>query len=86
MAELILSAFAVYGVTTIITEADGPFGIFYRLRQLEWLGALQCFMCTSVYVAAVTSLFVASSLPEWVIFTFGLSGAAILAHKLTGEY
>lgn len=86
MAELIFSTLAVYGVTTIITEADGPFGVFYKLRQINWLSALQCFICASVYVAAVTSLFIATNLAEWLIFTFGLSGAAILAHKLSGEY
>lgn len=86
MAELILSAFAVYSITTILTETDGPMGLIYKLRELKWLTALRCFMCASVYVSAVTSLLVSGSLKEWAIYTFGFSGVSILAHKLAGEY
>lgn len=82
MVFIVFSIFAVYSITTILTATDGPHGIFYRLRKR--LKLLECFTCTSVYVGVGIALLSASSLSEWFIYSFGLSGMAIMLHKIAG--
>lgn len=83
MVILIISAFAVYGITAIISDNDGPFGLVYKLRSK--LPALSCFVCTSVYVAGGVSLLVTGNLSTWFIYTFGLSGIAMLLNTIVNH-
>jgi uncharacterized protein DUF1360 len=81
MTSLLLSGFATYSITLVLTSSDGPLGIFARLRK--HLTALQCFLCTSVWVGALIALYTSNSPAEWLIFTFGLSGGAVFINYIT---
>ena len=55
MFEILWVACVVYGVTILLTEYDGPFSAFYRLRQTKLLRkVMACPACLGVWVAAVT--------------------------------
>lgn len=77
----LVSILAVYCITYFLTGLDGPFGMFYKLRHLKGFGALDCFSCTSLYVAVVV-LIVALLLPLWVLYPFAFAGGAIILRKL----
>ena len=79
----LFSLLATYGLTLILTEADGPFGVLYKLRHLKGLGALKCFVCTSVWVGALFALLTTQSALEFVIYALGYAGGAIVLHRLT---
>lgn len=84
MELLILSVLAVYGITLIISETDAPFGVLYKLR--EKYDMLSCFICVSVWVSALVSLYTVSNFGEWLLHTFAFSGAAILLNRLSNDY
>lgn len=71
--DFIVLAFATFAVTLMLVEADGPFGIFNRLRRK--LSALRCILCTSVYVGAVFALTASDGFMEWLVLTLALAGA-----------
>lgn len=78
---ILLAILSVYCITHFLTDLDGPFGIFYKLRRLKGFGALNCFSCTSPYVAVVVAL-VALLLPSWVLYPFAFAGGVIIIHRL----
>jgi hypothetical protein len=52
----ILAALAVYRLSRMITDEEGPFSLFTKLRgafpPVDWVGrGLECIMCVSFWVA-----------------------------------
>jgi Na+/H+ antiporter NhaD/arsenite permease-like protein len=80
--ETLISILVVYCVTHFLVELDGPFDIFLKLQRVKWLGALHCFSCCSVYVAAVVALYSTHTPLEWLVHTFAYAGAAIIIHEI----
>ena len=84
--HLILAAAAVWRITHLFQVEDGPFATFERLRG--WLrrnslaGAVDCFYCLSLWVAAPIAFMLAHSVKEAVVATFALSAFAILMERL----
>jgi hypothetical protein len=59
MFELLIVFLSVYGISSLLVDYDGPFGIFYRLRNLNRLrSVLRCQVCTGFYLALPFLLFV----------------------------
>lgn len=82
MAAIVIAVLATYCVTTLITEADGPFGLFYKLRHHKSLQAFDCFLCLSVYIAFLCAVVLtAGSWQELITHTFAIAGGAIFLHK-----
>jgi len=89
MLEFIISTLAVYRLSHMIVAEDGPFDIFLKLRSWlfekdphsqSWIArGFNCVLCVSFWVAWVFVPFV----PINPILTgFGLSGAALVLHKV----
>lgn len=82
---LLLAAFATYYSARAISQEDGPFGVFDRLR-MRWnrgyLGSgVRCIVCVSAYTAFVWALLL-GWLGEydpwlWPIVWLGLAGASV---------
>lgn len=71
--EYLAAIFVVFAVTLMLTDSEGPFSLFAKLRGVKHMTALRCFLCTSVYVSAVVAL----TLPGvYWINLLALSGAA----------
>lgn len=80
-----LSSLAVYRLSRMITDEEGPFALFTKLRELAkpdtWLGrGLECIMCVSVWVALPVALWIDWSLRWWLTW-LALSGVTVLIRK-----
>ncbi len=82
METIVLSVIATYGLTTVVIDSTGPFGVFDRLRKVSWLGALECFLCLSIYTGAVISLFSATGVLDFILRTLAYSAGAIIIYKI----
>lgn len=82
-----LAALAVWRVTHLLANEDGPLDLIARLRAR--LGAsvlgklLDCFYCLSIWIAAPFARFVTAQLWDWLLAWLALSGAACLLEKIT---
>ncbi|MGJ5816644.1 hypothetical protein [Paludibaculum fermentans] len=84
---LIVSVLAVWRVTHLLCEEDGPGDLFARLRRALGNGffgrMLDCFYCLSLWVAAPAAWFLGSNWLDRSLLWLGLSGGAILVERAT---
>lgn len=80
-----LSALAVYRLSRMISDEEGPFEAFTKLRGLapttNWIGrGLECIMCVSVWVALPAALYID---PTWTLplTWLALSGVTVVIRK-----
>jgi len=82
-----LAALATWRVTHLLVHEDGPAETIARLREHlgdSQLGALMdCFYCTSMWVAIPFALFVAKKPTDRLVAWLALSGMACLIDELT---
>ena len=87
--RFVLAALAVWRLTHLLHAEDGPFRIFARvrnwLRKMSLSGATDCFYCLSLWMAAPFALVLGFRWEDRVTLWLALSGAAILANRLTDE-
>ncbi len=85
--RLLVSSLAVWRITHLLAEEDGPWDVVVKLRQRihsAWLGnALDCFYCLSVWVAIPFATWTGSAWMERAILWPAISGAAILLERAT---
>lgn len=55
MIEIIIASLATYGVATLVSEYDGAFNVFTKLRSK--LPALRCMPCAATWIALPIALF-----------------------------
>lgn len=75
---LILGTFAS---TYALIYSDGPWGVIYRVRNLEAMkdfGILECFICTSFWVSIIITFTLGL---HWWILLIGW-GASVIIDKL----
>ena len=85
-----LASLATWRIAHILVYEDGPFDVFDKTRQaMGTIPALykliNCLKCVSVWVGAGFSILIATSLSEFVLYAFALSGAAILIDEIIGR-
>lgn len=51
-----IAVLATYGTSKIISEYDGPYSIFTKIRNKYPLSPFLCVVCTSVYLAVPISV------------------------------
>jgi len=81
----ILAGLAVYRLSRMIADEEGPFEVFARLRGLPnaetWIGrGLACILCLSVWVALPVALWIDWSLSWWLTW-LALSGVTAILRK-----
>jgi len=80
-----IGVLATWRLTHLLAEEDGPADVVVRLRAClgtSQLGRLMdCFACTSVWVAAPVSLAVARRPRDRAVTWLALSGAACLLER-----
>ncbi len=86
--RFLLATLATWRITHLLVLEDGPWDLVVRLRYA--LGnsvagrAMDCFFCTSFWVAAPFALWlVRATDPAIVVTWLALSGAAALLHERT---
>lgn len=83
--QFIMSCLATWRITHLLTSEDGPGDLVFKLRKK--LGnslpgkAMDCFYCSSLWVAVPFTAFLSREVIEAVITWLALSGAACLLEK-----
>jgi hypothetical protein len=80
-----LASLAVYRLSRMITDEEGPFTVFTRLRGLApnttWVGrGLECIMCISVWIALPFALWIDYQ-GDWVLTWLALSAVTVIIRK-----
>lgn len=80
----IVAVLAVYRVSYLIAQEEGPFGIASWLRgkidpdQSNWLGrGVRCVACVSFWISAIAALLINATWGEWL----GIAGGVLVIHK-----
>src|SRR5579864_7248560 len=87
--RFVLGALAIWRVTHLLANEDGPGDIIVRLRV--WLGdrfigkLMDCFKCLSLWIAAPAALFVSRKPLDWLFAWLALSGAACLLERTSHD-
>jgi len=82
--EFMLGSLAVWRLTHLLTDEDGPFDWIARLRRRVG-GLMDCFYCLSLWIAALLAPLLSHSWREGVLAWPALSGAAILVNRLANR-
>lgn len=82
---LLLASLAVYRVSRMIAEEEGPFSLFAKIHTLAPAGTwvsrgLECIMCVSFWVALPVALVVDWS-PSWWLTWLALSAVTVIIRK-----
>ena len=84
--RFVLAALAVWRVTHLLAQEDGPFDAIVFLRRTlaqSWAGhMIDCFYCLSLWTAAPVALLVCRIGPDTVLVWLALSGAACLLDRI----
>lgn len=84
--RFVLAIFAVWRVTHLLAQEDGPWDVFRGLRRMRIAGkVVSCFYCLSVWVAIPFAFFLNGNVIETLVGWLALSGAAILLERMTRE-
>jgi Protein of unknown function (DUF1360) len=82
----IIATLAVWRVTHLIAEEDGPFDVIIKIREKignNVIGQLMdCFYCLSLWISMPFAYFISSNWQEGILHWLALSGAACLLQRL----
>jgi hypothetical protein len=85
----VLSALAVWRLTHLVAEEDGPWDLMVRLRS--WLGSgflgrlMDCFYCLSLWFAFPFAFWITRVWVPMIVNWLALTGAACLLEKCTSK-
>ncbi len=84
-----LSTLAIWRISHLLSQEDGPFELVYKLRKSVgqgFLGSLlDCFYCLSVWVALPFAFYLSHDWLNGFMVWMALSGAACLLFKATDK-
>lgn len=87
MLQFVIGALAVWRISLLLHAEDGPGAVFVRLRRALgrgfWGQVLDCFQCTSMWVAAPFACLLGATWTERLVLWPALSGAAIVLERVT---
>ncbi len=85
---LVIVVLAVYRVSVLIAQDEGPFSVLERVRskidpnQASWIGrGLRCVGCVSFWVSLVAAL--GLNVDYWLWLWLGVAGGVLLIHRIT---
>ncbi|HRP57423.1 DUF1360 domain-containing protein [Agriterribacter sp.] len=85
----VTGSLAVWRITHLLQAEDGPFDIIYLIRKKAGAGffgnLLDCFYCTSIWVALPAGLCIGKDWKEIVLLWLAFSGAACLLEQQTSS-
>lgn len=91
--KFVLIGMAVWRLSSLLANEDGPFDVFAKLRNLlgveydkngesygtTWISkGILCIRCNSIWVAAIVALSLSDDFATWLIHTLALSTTAII--------
>jgi len=85
----IFSVLALWRLTHLFSQEDGPFDLVLKFRKLLGQGffgnLLDCFYCLSIWIAVPFAFLLCNDWLQGIITWLALSGAACLLFKLTDK-
>lgn len=85
--DFLIGALATWRVSALLVREDGPYDLIARLRKTTantMAGrALECFYCTSLWIAAPAAYWLAGATWRWVVVWLAISGAASLLERFS---
>lgn len=85
--EFGMAVLAVWRLSHLFSQEDGPFDLIFRLRKFVGQGffgsLLDCFYCLSIWWAIPFALLLAHNLPQGILYWLALSGGACVLFKIT---
>lgn len=85
-----VAVFAIWRVTHLLQQEDGPFESIARcrnwLRRVSLAGLADCFYCLSLWLAAPAALSLGLSWRDKLILWPALSGAAIFLNRFAESF
>ena len=85
----VIMVFAAWRITHLFSMEDGPFDIIYKIRKKTGNGffgkLLDCFYCTSVWVALPFGMYTGVSWQEKLLHWMAFSGAVCLLEQATAS-
>lgn len=90
---LTLAVFAVYRMSLMITCEDGPFDIFYSIREINkneygtanwFVRGLHCPLCVSFWLSFVAGLAFWDGLGLYLVYSLGIAGTVTFMIMLAG--
>ena len=85
-ARLVLALLATWRLTHLLVREDGPADLMARLRAVlahgMWGRMLDCFHCTSLWVAIPFALWITTQPLDAAVLWLALSGAACLCERI----
>ena len=79
--NFLITALALYGLSALISQYDGPWSVFARLRNKYPNSPLTCTVCLSVWLA-IPIILLAVFVGTWSIVMFALVGIVIILENL----
>ncbi len=95
--NFLIVALAVWRISSLLVNEEGPFGIFEKLRYLvgvrydehsERIGTnviaevLTCVWCISIYLGALGAILLTNSVLEWTLNALALSTVAVIIEEV----
>lgn len=88
--SLVIAILAVWRITHLFWGEDGPWDLVVRLRRLAGSsvigGALDCFYCLSLWIAAPMAWFMGHQWQERVLLWLAFSAGAILLERISAKH
>jgi hypothetical protein len=87
LLEFTLCVLAVYRVSYLATQEEGPFGIFSfiqskTVKQSNWFErGMNCVLCLSFWLSAIGGLYLAQSVVQFVLYWLAIAGGVLVLHK-----
>lgn len=83
LVRLLVVGIATWRVSFMLVYEDGPYAIFYHVRErTSFGGLLTCWHCMSVWIAA--AFLVVWEVAPILVVVWAVSGAAIMLASYTG--
>lgn len=87
LIEFTICVFAIYRVSYMIAQEEGPFGIFAFIqgktaKQSNWFErGMNCLMCISFWLSLLASLYLSQSVVQFFLYWFSIAGGVLVLHK-----
>jgi hypothetical protein len=85
----LLGTLAVWRISHLLAQEDGPFDVVFRLRRKVGQGffgtLLDCFLCLSLWIAVPLALLIAEAWIDRIVAWLALSGGASILFLLTSR-
>jgi hypothetical protein len=90
IVEFLFCSLAVWRLSFLFSQEDGPFDIVIKLRKLlghGFLGSLlDCFYCMSLWLSIPFAYWISETWPEGIVIWLALSGAAGIFFRITEKH